>query len=162
MRLVVAIVLGIPMLALGQNDFESRYYTFAATLQTELPTPELSAFQKKVATTIYKESRFSDFTDQQVTSQNFWKPVDMAATAQEQTGFSSVSIERLQAGFNRAQLYGYQSDGKSKVRNEVYRDQQYYSPIFNPYGSYYRNRNFSPYGFRAPRRTTIISFDGDN
>jgi len=148
--------------AFGQNDFESRYFTLTATLQTELPTPELSAFQKKVATTIYKKSRFSDFTNQQVTTQNFWQPVDMTATANEQSSYSRVSVERLQESFGRPQIYGYQSDGKTKVRNEVYRDQQYYSPIFNPYGSYYRNRNYTPYGFRPTRRSTILIFGDDN
>ena len=93
---------------------------------------------------------------------DFWQPVDMAATANEQSSYSRVSVERLQESFGRPQIYGYQSDGKTKVRNEVYRDQQYYSPIFNPYGSYYRNRNYTPYGFRPTRRSTILIFGDDN
>ncbi|QIE58228.1 hypothetical protein G5B37_01190 [Rasiella rasia] len=162
MKHFVAFLLFFPLIALGQNDFESRYFTLAASVETELPTPQLSAFQKKVANSIYKKSRFSDFTNQQVTRQNFWQPVDMAATANERQRYSNVSTERLQAGFGRTQVYGYTTDGKTRARNSVYLDQQYYSPIYNPYGSYYRNRSYSPYGFRPARRSAIFTIGGDN
>ena len=56
-----------PMLLLAQNDFNTRYFTIADELSTELPTPEWSAFQKKVNNTTYKKSYFCDFTNQAVT-----------------------------------------------------------------------------------------------
>ncbi|MDX1462679.1 MAG: hypothetical protein R3359_06450 [Marinirhabdus sp.] len=162
MKQLLLLVLLLPYFAFGQNDFETRYFTISATVDTTFTTPELLAFQKKIAMLSNKKSRFSDFTDQQVTSQNFWQPIDMAATAQESPRPTVVSLERLQAGFGRTQLYGYQTDGRTNVRNEVYRDQSYYSPIFNPYGSYYRNRNYTPYGFRTPIRRTVITIGSDN
>ncbi|MAZ73821.1 MAG: hypothetical protein CMC70_11825 [Flavobacteriaceae bacterium] len=162
MKHLFLILFLFPVCCLGQNDFESRYFTITATTQTELPTPALSAFQKKVNTSIYKQSLFSDFTNQQVTAQNFWQPVDMLETAQNRQANSRVSLERLQSGFAKKQLYGYQSDGKTRVKNNVYLDQQYYSPIYSPYGSYYRNRNYSPYAYPTERRSTIITIGGDN
>jgi len=148
---------------MSQTDFESRYFTITATTQTELPTPELSAFQKKVQTSIYKQSLFSDFTNQQVTAQNYWQPVDMVATTQDRQPNSRVSLERLQSGFGNNQVYGYRTDGKTRVSNEVYLDQQYYSPIYNPYGPYYRNTNYNnPYGFQRRRPRAIITIGRDN
>ena len=163
MRYFSVILVLIPFLSIGQNDFENRYFTMAATLTAEIPAPELSAFEKKVASTFYKKgSEFSEFGNQTITAQNFWQPIDMAATVQEQGSYSRVSIERLQDGFGRTQVYGYTSDGQTRARNEVYRDQRYYSPIFNPYGSYYRNRNFSPYSYPRQRRNAILTFGNDN
>jgi hypothetical protein len=162
MKHVLILLFLCPLATFAQKDFESRYFTIAATTQTELPTPALSAFQKKVKTSIYKQSLFSDFTNQQVTAQNFWQPVDMVASTQDRQPYTRVSLERLQSGFGRNQLYGYQTDGKTRVRNEVYQDQQYYSPIFSPYGSYYRNRNYNPYAYPIQRRSAIITIGGDN
>ncbi|RDK87274.1 hypothetical protein [Marinirhabdus gelatinilytica] len=164
MKKILAILLLCSLQSWGQNDFESRYFTMTATIESEMPTPALSAFMKKVQTSIYKKSLFSDFTNQHVTAQNFWQPVDMASSTSERTRTSSkVSMERLQAGFGRKPLYGYQTDGKTRVRNEVYRDQVYYAPIYDPYRPFYRNRNYSPYNVPTARRTTtIITIGGDN
>lgn len=162
MRYLLLFLFLCPLLSLGQNDFDSRYFTIAATTITELPTPALSAFQKKVKTTIYKKSLFSDFTNQQVTAQNFWQPVDMVATTRNREPYTRVSLERLQSGFGKKQGYSYQTDGKTRVRNEVYLDQQYYSPIYNPYGPFYRNNNFNPYGSPIQRRSAIFTIGGDN
>ncbi len=162
MKYLLLILFFLPLLSLGQNDFNTRYFTIEATTQTELPTPALSSFQKKVQTSIYKKSMFSDFTNQQVTSQNYWQAVDMVATTENRQPNSRVSLERLQSGFNNNSVYGYQTDGKTRVRNEVYRDQQYYSPIYNLNGSYYRNNNYSPYSFPTERRRAIITIGRDN
>lgn len=162
MKYLFPILLLLPLLSVGQNDLESRYFTIAATTQTELPTPALSAFQKKVQTSIYKQSLFSDFTNQQVTAQNYWQPVDMVATTENRQPNGRVSLERLQSGFVHSRTYGYRTDGKTRVNNEVYLDQQYYSPIYNPYGSYYRNNNYSPYSYPTRRRSAIFTIGGDN
>ncbi len=162
MKYLLTLLLLLPLLCVGQKDFESRYFTIAATTQTELPTPALSAFQKKVQTSIYKKSMFSDFTNQQVTSQNYWQPVDMVATSEDRQPNSRVSLERLQSGFSRKPIYGYQSDGKTRVKNEVYRDQQYYSPIFNPYGSFYRNSDYSPFSYPVDRRRAVFTIGRGN
>lgn len=151
-----------PMLLLAQNDFNTRYFTIAAELSTELPTPELSAFQKKVKSTIYKKSYFSDFTNQAVTSQNFWQPVDIAATSQPIQRHSRVSMERLQAGLGRTQIYGYSTDGKTRVTNEVYDDVGYYSPYRNPYNPYRNYSPYSPYARPYIRRNAIITIGRDN
>lgn len=161
MKYLLLGLLLLPLLSWGQNDFNSRYFTITATTQTELPTPALSAFQKKVRTSIYKKSMFSDFTNQQVTAQNYWQPVDMVATSENRQPGSRVSLERLQSGFGTKQVYGYRTDGKTRVRNEVYLDQQYYSPIYNPY-SPFRNNNFSPYSVPGERRRAVFTIGRDN
>lgn len=162
MKYIRSILLLLPLLGISQNDFESRYFTIAATTETELPTPALSAFEKKAQTSMYKQSLFSDFTNQQVTAQNYWQSVDMVATSENRQPNGRVSLERLESGFNHKKVYGYQTDGKTRVRNEVYLDQQYYSPIYNPYGSYYRNNSYSPYSYPIERRKAIITIGRGN
>tara|TARA_R100000935_G_scaffold58415_2_gene95343 strand:+ start:16266 stop:16754 length:489 start_codon:yes stop_codon:yes gene_type:complete len=162
MKKLLLLLFLCPLFCLGQNDFESRYFTLAATIETELPTPALSAFEKKVQTSIYKQSLFSDFTNQQVTAQNYWQSVDMVATSEDKRPNGRVSLERLQSGFGTKKTYGYQTDGKTRTRNEVYLDQQYYSPIYNPYGSYYRNNLYSPYSYPTGRRRAVFTIGRDN
>ncbi|WP_432411061.1 hypothetical protein [Rasiella sp. SM2506] len=162
MKNLLLLLFLFPVLSMGQSDFDSRYFTIEATTKTELPTPALSAFQKKVHTSMYKQSLFSDFTNQQVTSQNYWQSVDMVATTENRQPNARVSLERLQSGFGNSRIYGYQTDGKTRVRNEVYRDQQYYSPIYNTYGPYYRSNTYSPYNFPTERRRAIITIGRDN
>jgi hypothetical protein len=162
MNYFLPLLLLLPVLGAGQNDFESRYFTIAATTQTELPTPALSAFEKKVQTSIYEQSLFSDFTNQQVTAQNYWQSVDMVATTENRQPNTRVSMERLQSGFGIKPTFGYQSDGKTRVRNEVYQDQQFYSPIFDPCRPFYRNNNYRQFNSPIERRSAVFTIGRGN
>lgn len=159
------LLLLFPLVSLGQADFEIRFLNITATPETEYPTPALSAFQKKVKQSMYKTSYFSDFTNQSVTAQNFYQPVDMATSTDGKQPYSRVSMERLQASFGRSQLYGYTTDGKTRIKNQVYEDARLNNGFRNPYdpfNRYSRYNGYNPYARPDFRRTTIITIGGDN
>lgn len=113
-----------PALVFGQYDFETRYFTMDAKALPEVP--EISSFQLNwKAPAAFEIKKFSDFN--QVTSNNYWEAVDMAAALAEKESYkkAEVKVKALQQKFSP---YGgtaqYERDGSTKVRNTVYKEQR--------------------------------------
>ncbi len=124
MKTVAFLLCLFPALVFGQYDFETRYFTIDAATLPEVP--EITSFQLNWNLSASSEIKsFSDFN--RVTANNYWEAVDMAAALEEKDSFkkAEVSVKALNQKFSA--LGGnaqYQSDGSTKVRNQVYKEQR--------------------------------------
>lgn len=120
---------------IGQNDFETRYFTINATSLPEVET--LTAF--KIDFNTPKDFRVKSITEyNKVTTENYWQPVDMAAVASEQAKYINTNYNTnfLNQKFNTNAVLQYERDFSTKVENTVYQEQRGLFFVDNcpPYG----------------------------
>ena len=110
----------IPLLALGQNDFDTRYFTINSE---SLPSVEELTIVNFDPPLKQEKTNLKNFFN--ISVDNYRSSVDMAGAIADdlQPTRSFVDIQEIQSDF-----YGfgadpnYRSDGKTRVKNTVYRE----------------------------------------
>jgi hypothetical protein len=165
---VFLICIGIPCLSFAQNDFETRYFTINATSLPDmsgipsildiLPKTTKGSFTLGEAPT-YQNA----LNTNTINTHNYWQPVDIGLAMNSNTitysntQFNASKLQEKQFGFSISGNGGVTSfefsDGETKVRNDVYKEQG--APfLINSYQQrpYYRRNPF-----RVNR--SMINFD---
>lgn len=166
MKQFIYIVLLVPIFMIGQNDFETRYFTINATSLPE--APEMIQILKEEnpikgsytlgASPSYEKAR-SSFS---INATNYWQPVDMAAALKSTySDFTDPSVitqkvQEKQFGVTISGNGGNTSfdfgDGKTRVRNSVYQEQRPFI-LAEPGDRFYRNSSYLYQG-----RSRIIQY----
>ena len=82
MKLLYYILIFLPALAVGQFDFDTRYFTIDNESLPDMP--EISTLDMDFAETpSFQKKRISDFV--KVTSENYWQAVDMATVLEKES-----------------------------------------------------------------------------
>ncbi len=119
-KILIAILIFFPLILLGQNDFDTRYFTINAKSLPELPQITSSSF------TLYKAPVLSQkLPSFKMTKENFWQPVDMAEAISDSRKFvnSAVNINPINAKEYGLTGYGsYPADKNSAPVNIVYKE----------------------------------------
>ena len=124
MKIIWCILLFFPLIAIGQYDFDTRYFTIDAESLPDVPEINSIKLERKSVNTPNIQ-KFSDFN--RVTSTNYWEAVDMAAALQQKESYkrSDVSVKALNQKYS---VFGggteYEKDGSTKVNNTVYKEQR--------------------------------------
>lgn len=133
----------LPVIATGQYDFETRYFTMTAESLPE--TKELSSFDYDFGEQrSFKKMRITDFN--KVTANNYWQPVDMMTALEEKSTLTdqpSVNLPKLnqkEFGFSFSVNGSNSFDGTTShgVRNTVYKEAR--SVFFCSPNGYYPGR----------------------
>lgn len=127
MKRILYALIFLPLVAIGQYDFESRYFTMNAE---SLPdTQELSTFDIDFGEKRnFKKMHITDFN--KVTAKNYWLPVDMMTALEQEsvlTSYPAVNLPALnqkEFGFSVSVNGSNSFDGTSShgVRNTVYKE----------------------------------------
>jgi hypothetical protein len=143
MKLLSYILIFLPVLAIGQFDFETRYFTIDSESLPDMP--ELSTLDMDFEETpSFRRKRISDFT--KVTAKNYWQAVDMASVLKKESttlDYSPINLpvfNQKEFGFSFS-VHGSNSfDGTSRygIKNKVYKDIR--SIYFSSPSGYYHNR----------------------
>jgi hypothetical protein len=92
MKLLSYLLIFLPTLAIGQFDFETRYFTIDSESLPEMP--EISTFDMDfVEASSFQKKRISDFT--KVTAKNYWQAVDMASVLKKESATLDYSLINL-------------------------------------------------------------------
>ena len=111
-------------MAMGQYDFESRYFTL-----TDESLPEISAFDIDFGEkTPFEKVSFLNYT--KVTAENYYQPVDMMGALEQQNslleapGVNIPKLNQKEFGFSFSVNGNNSRDGTSNygVRNTVYKE----------------------------------------
>ena len=126
MKKLLFILSFLPLVAIGQYDFETRYLKIDADVLpevsglTELPFGNNAVFSNKLPTL-------------QITPENYWQSVDMAAAVAQTQNYSNrqLSIPAIKSrtfGFSVQMLDRNSFDGTSNkgLRNIAYKEQRSY------------------------------------
>ena len=124
MKRIFFILTLFPALAMGQYDFENRYFTL-----TDESLPEISAFDIDFGEkSPFKKLSFYDYS--KVTVENYYQPVDMMAALDQQSslleapGINIPALNQKEFGFSFSVNGNNSRDGTTNygVRNTVYRE----------------------------------------
>ena len=142
MKRITYILLLLPLLAMGQYDFETRYFKMNSE---SLPnTQELSSFDIDFGEKrSFIKMHISDFN--KVTANNYWLPVDMMTALEGEsilTASPAVDLPKLnqkEFGFSVSVKGSNSYDGTSSygVQNTVYKESR--SVFFCGPSGYYLN-----------------------
>lgn len=145
MKLLTYILIFLPTLAIGQFDFETRYFKMDAESLPEMP--ELSSFDYDFGDTpSFEKKHISDFT--KITAKNYWQPVDMAMVLERESAkldYSPINLpalDRKEFGFSFSVNGSNSFDGISRhgIKNIAYKEMR--SIYFcSPSGNYPTRRN---------------------
>jgi len=120
---LTVLVLLLGWTALGQADFDTGFISLPAEALTAVP--EFNAFEFRFTNTsdYFGVKKITDFN--KVTVANFREPVDMAAALQTKASMqkSTFDLSRLQNEFGLGNNEAYTSDGATRVKNTVYKQQ---------------------------------------
>ena len=132
MKRIVFILVLFPLLALGQYDMETRYFTMDAS---SLPdTEELSSFDIDFGENrSFQKMHITDFN--KVTSSNYWQAVDMmAALEAEQNLVTAPNIDLPKLNQKEFGITvsvngsnSFNGTSRTRVRNTVYQESR---PVF--------------------------------
>ncbi|RFN57936.1 hypothetical protein [Marixanthomonas ophiurae] len=162
MKKLLSILFLIPVLALGQSDFDTRQVSIEAIPSVEIKGLELMPYrlfgdrQGFGALPVY----IPNLAPVSVSEKDYWQPVDMVQAATQDNNFidsrstnnnpfaARLNNQFAQSGLKRANKFNvYTDDEYSRVNNSVYQNQT--MPYFgNPYyrGSQYGNSYYyNPY-----------------
>ena len=124
MKRIFFILTLFPALAMGQYDFENRYFTL-----TDESLPEISAFDIDFGEkSPFKKLSFYDYS--KVTVENYYQPVDMMAALDQQSSLLEAprinipALNQKEFGFSFSVNGNNSRDGTTNygVRNTVYRE----------------------------------------
>lgn len=124
MKRILFILAFLPALAMGQYDFESRYFTL-----TDESLPEINSFNIDFGEkSPFKKISFYDYS--KVTVANYYQPVDMMAALEEQSslleapGVNIPALNQKEFGFSFSVNGSNSRDGTSNygIRNTVYKE----------------------------------------
>lgn len=119
MNRLVLLLLFIPLTALGQYDFENRFLRVDADA---LPAIEaISSIGLYSGPGATYSTRLKTF---QMNAQNYRQQVDMMSAVEQQNSFikREYDLSYLQQQFYGFESEGYQTDGATRVKNEVYQE----------------------------------------
>ncbi len=132
----------------GQNDFETRYFTFGQQSLPVIPRVEaepsfsLSNGPKKI----------SKLNSLKVTKENYWQPVDMASAVADNSRFIEYQLDLNRPAHKKSGLsvsFGAEETGStSTTKNTVYEEQRgWYDirPSNYTLGRYSPYTNYRPY-----------------
>ena len=119
MNRLVLLLLMLPMTALGQYDFENRFLRMEANALPAIESISSISLYSGGATNY--STRLKTF---QMNAQNYRQPVDMMTAVEQQSSFikQEYDLSYLQQQFYGFESEGYQSDGATRVKNEVYQE----------------------------------------
>jgi len=145
MKLLSYILIFLPALAVGQFDFDTRYFTIDNESLPDMP--EISTLDMDfVETPSFQKKRISDFV--KVTSENYWQAVDMATVLEKEStmlDYSPINLPILnqkEFGFSFSVNGSNSFDGTSRygIKNIAYKEMR--SIYFcSPSGYYPTRRN---------------------
>lgn len=110
----------LPLITYGQNDFESRYFTIDATSLPVIPQNISPSFSLNKAPVLGKKVKAF-----KMTAENFWQPVNMAEAISESNKYlrSNVDISPINAkSYGLTGFSGYSDDHVSSPVNLVYKE----------------------------------------
>lgn len=108
----------IPLFAFGQGDFETRYFTISARTLPEVDVLSDFSFNQVP----FVKRSLDEF---QMNENNFRSAVNMVAAIEKEESFlvRNVDLQSLQSEFGGlGDPSAYQSDGKTRVKNTVYKE----------------------------------------
>ncbi|RMA58911.1 hypothetical protein BXY75_2293 [Ulvibacter antarcticus] len=124
---LLLLLMMLPILAIGQYDFDTRYFTINATSLTEAPSfdPILKTLEGSVENsstfTLDATPTFAETLNSlRISSTNYWEPVDMMNAVTTTTSYITKTLEVEPKDSNRFGFSGYSADASSKVKNTVY------------------------------------------
>jgi len=145
MKFLSYILIFLPALAIGQFDFETRYFTFDSESLPDMP--DLSSLDMDFSETrSFEKKSISDFT--KVTAKNYWQAVDMASVLEKESTkleYSPINLpvlDQKEFGFSFSVNGNNSFDGTSRygIRNIAYKEMR--SIYFcSPSGNYPSRRN---------------------
>jgi len=140
MKYLVYLFIFIPIVAIGQFDFETRYFKIDAQSLPEMP--EISTLDFDFgATPNFEKKHISDYL--KVTAKNYWQPVDMASVLSKESEMTSLpsfnvpTINQREFGFSFSVNGSNSFDGTTSygIKNTVYKEMR--SVYFcSPSGNY--------------------------
>ncbi len=177
MKKLVFILFILPVLAIGQSDFDTQYFSIEATPSPEIKSLELVPY--KVFGDRQNFGNISVFTPSlapvSVSTNDYWQPVDMIEASTKDNNFidsrptgNNPFAARLNSQFVQPGLQGpnrfkaYSDDEYSRVNNSVYKSQTmpyYGNPYYgNPYyyNPYYRQSGINLYKNKDSKSTISI------
>mgnify|MGYP001548615756 CR=1 FL=1 len=118
----------LPMLAIAQFDFETRYFTIDETSLPEAPQfnelPDLRSLSTKEVSGSFILDNIPTFAGTlssfKIDTSNYWEPVNMRDALNSSSNYMAPNYDV--AALN-AKTYGftsYAADGSTKVKNTVY------------------------------------------
>ena len=126
-NLLYFLVLLGPFIAMGQYDFDTRYFTINAASLPEAPKfDKLSELMKVTdeapASFILDNTPTFEATlkSLRISSSNYWEPVDMRNASGSEKNFVDTIWETDPIKTKYYGTSGYSADGASKVTNTVY------------------------------------------
>ena len=143
MKLLSFILIFLPTLAIGQFDFETRYFTIDSESLPEIP--EISTFDMDFAEApSFQKKHISDFM--KVTAKNYWQAVDMASVLEKESTALNLSpinlpvMDQKEFGFSFSVNGSNSFDGTSRygIKNIAYKEMR--SIYFCSPSGYYPNR----------------------
>ena len=118
----------LPLIAVAQFDFDSRYFTI-----DETSLPEAPQFQESSLNVIGVENKVTgSFTldntptfaatmsSIKISSTNYWEPVDMMSVVSATQNYIDTNFDVAPLRAKAYGNYSYSADGASKVKNAVY------------------------------------------
>ncbi len=112
------VLLLLPLVAFGQLDFESRYFTITSKLLPEVEALSTFTFDS----TPFVKRTLNEF---QMNVSNYRKLVDMVSVVNKENMYvrDNVDIDAIQAEFYSFGIpTSYLSDGTTRVTNTVYKE----------------------------------------
>jgi len=166
-----------PVLAIGQSDFDTQYFTIEATPSPEIKSLELVPYKMFGEKKEFGNISLSKYTLAPIrfSTNTHWQAVDMVEASNKDNNFiDSNSVEnspftaQLNNQFAQPGLQGvnkfkvYNDDEFSPVENSVYKDQRmpYFGNPYNGNPSYYnpyrRQSNVTLYKNKGTKNTISI------
>jgi len=147
----------LPLLAFGQYDFDTRYFTINASSLPEAPQFD-SAEKFNSLLSNPSEDKSGTFTldniptfaatlrSYRINTSNYWQPVDMMGAINTKKDYVDSSLKIAPEDLRGLRFTVYTSDGASKVTNSVYTEVRGLDLLF-PYPPNSICYRCSPYRF---------------
>jgi len=123
----------LPLLAVAQYDFDSRYFTINAASLPEAPQfNQLTQFSQIPQLVKLSDEKLSSFTldntptfaatlkSFKINASNYWQPVDMMGVVNTSKNYISTSLDVAPLKSDNFCFSVYTADNASKVKNTVY------------------------------------------
>lgn len=144
-KLLFLLIVSATSIMLGQEGFESRYFTIDQKSLPEIPrADDGSSFSLSKAPTLVKK-----LYSLEVTKENYWQPVDMARAVAENNNYVEYHLDLNRPKPKKSGVslsFGAEEYGtSSEVKNTVYKESRGWYDIrpsnyslgrYSPYSSY--------------------------
>lgn len=126
-KLTYIILFLAPCLALGQYDFDTRYFTIDETSLPEVPNYdtmlELGPLTEQAASTFTLDNTptfEATLRSLRISSSNYWEPVDMRTAVGSSETYIDTNLNISPLKNRSYEMGSYSADGATKVKNTVY------------------------------------------